>query len=83
MLHLHQDADCLAAALLYDSVIHAELSLDIVKEQLSPTVATLITGVQKMEAAHTIAHDSLARGKSENLRMMLLAMVKDVRGGVD
>lgn len=79
LLSLNQDAECIAAAILYDSTQHAELSLDIVREQLGPNVAKLINGVRKMEAAHTIAHDSLARGKTENLRMMLLAMVKDVR----
>ncbi len=42
--------DTLAAAILFESVHYAELSLDDIEEQLGPQVARLVRGVDKMHA---------------------------------
>ncbi|MCH9757196.1 MAG: GTP diphosphokinase [Gammaproteobacteria bacterium] len=75
--------DTLAAAILFESVHYAELSLDDIEEQLGKQVARLVRGVDRMNAISNIQGltDKFPQNKQQldNVRKMLLAMVDDVR----
>lgn len=79
---LEVGAETLAAAIVYESVHYAELSLDIVEEQLGASIAKLVTGVEKMDAIssfQTLNKYPQSKYQIDNVRKMLLAMVDDVR----
>ena len=76
---LNQDQECLAAAIVNDSVYYGDLSLDVVKEQLGEKIAELIQGTRKMEASNALHNQAYNPSHTEDIRMMLLAMVQDVR----
>jgi GTP pyrophosphokinase len=82
LLDLEVDEDTLAAAIIFESVNYAELSLDDVEEQLSVPIARLVKGVKKMSAISSFQlPDKFRHNKHQldNVRKMLLAMVDDVR----
>lgn len=79
---LEVDQETLAAAIMFVCVHYADLSLDDVAEQLSPPIAKLVQGVEKMSAVHNLnAFNKYQQNKQQldNVRKMLLAMVDDVR----
>jgi GTP pyrophosphokinase len=72
--------DVLAAAIVYESVQFAELSVDDVQEQLGPEVAKLVRGVDRMSSIDTLRKtDMHHHSQLHNLRQMILAMIDDVR----
>ena len=75
--------DTLAAAILFESVHYAELSLDDIEEQLGQDVARLVCGVDRMNALSSVqamtGKSSQNKQQLDNIRKMLLAMVDDVR----
>ena len=76
------DHHILAAAILYYTIQYTELTLDIVTETLGTTVTQLIQGAQQMNASHILLGNSqliTERNQLDNLRKMMLAMVKDPR----
>lgn len=80
---LNLDDYSIAAAIVYSSVQHAGLQMDVVVEHLSDKVGKLIAGTQQMDSVHAL-HGKLTQGTPlattiDNLRKMLLAMVDDVR----
>ncbi len=80
LLGLNVDQELFAAALLYPVWEYADLSLDDIQETLSPKVAALLAGADKMKAVsdlHSSPHKNPAQ--IENCRKMLLAMVGDLR----
>ena len=79
---LEVDQETLAAAIIFESVHFAELSLDDVEEQLGANIARLVKGVKKMSAMSNFRSiDQYPQNKNQidNVRKMLLAMVDDVR----
>lgn len=79
---LEVDQETLAAALIFESVHYAELSIDDVEEQLGSNIARLVKGIEKMSAMSNLqALDKYSNNKLQldNIRKMLLAMVDDVR----
>lgn len=82
---LDLDQTTLAAAIIYDSVQYAELSLDDVREQLGENVAKLIEGVMRMNTislmrrSHAAPRRTGSHFQAENLRKMLIAMVDNVQ----
>ena len=79
---LEVDQETLAAAILFESVHFAELSIDDVEEQLGSNIARLVKGIEKMSAIHNFqAFNKYPQNKHQidNVRKMLLAMVDDVR----
>jgi len=79
---LEVDQETLAAAIIFESVHYAELSIDDVEEQLGSNIARLVNGVKKMGALSNV--QSLSKypqnkHQIDNVRKMLLAMVDDVR----
>jgi len=79
---LQVDKETLAAAVIYESVHYAELTIEDVEEQLGANIALLVKGVEKMNAMQ--GFDSLNKypqnkHQIDNIRKMLLAMVDDVR----
>ena len=82
LIDLEVDEETLAAAIIFESVHYAELSLDDVEEQLSVPIARLVKGVKKMSAISSLQlPDKFRHNKHQldNVRKMLLAMVDDVR----
>ncbi len=80
---LNLDDQSLAAAIVYSSMQHAGLQMDVVVEHLGEKVGKLIAGTQQMDSVHAL-HGKLTQGTPlattiDNLRKMLLAMVEDVR----
>lgn len=75
--------DTLAAAILFESVHYAELSVEDIEEQLGKDVARLVCGVDRMNALSSVqsmtGKSSQNKQQLDNIRKMLLAMVDDVR----
>jgi GTP pyrophosphokinase len=75
--------ETLVAAILFESVHYADLSIDDIEEQLGEHVARLVQGVDRMNAISNIQGltDTFTQNKQQldNIRKMLLAMVDDVR----
>lgn len=78
---LELDETTLSAAIILQNVQYAELSISDVREQLGENIATLVTGVLKMNAINTVRATSgnYNHHQVENLRKMLIAMVDDIR----
>jgi GTP pyrophosphokinase len=79
---LEVDQETVAAAIIYEGVHCADLSLDVVEEQLSPQIARLVKGVQRMNAISNLdVVNKFPQNKHQldMMRKMLLAMVDDVR----
>ena len=79
---LEVGSQTIAAAIIFESVHYAELSIEDVEEQLGRSIAKLVKGVEKMSAIS--AFEGLNRytnnkHQMDNVRKMLLAMVDDVR----
>lgn len=82
LVDLNVDQETLAAAIIYESVHYADLSLDVVDEQLGSSIAKLVQGVTKMDAISILQSQiyySQNKHQIDNVRKMLLAMVDDVR----
>ncbi|MFI4919801.1 MAG: GTP diphosphokinase [Legionellales bacterium] len=76
------DQETLAAAIIFENVHYADLSIDDIEEQLGPNIAKLVKGIEKMSAMHSIqTFNKYPQNKQQidNIRKMLLAMVDDVR----
>lgn len=76
------DKDTLIAAIIFESVHYADLSIDDVDEQLGSNIAKLVKGIERMSALHQLQalnRYPQNRAQIDNLRKMLLAMVDDVR----
>lgn len=83
LVDLDVDTETIAAAIIYDSVQYAELSLEDVEEHLGPKIAKLVAGVERMNAISNmrgLASPHQGRHQIDNIRKMLLAMVDDARG---
>lgn len=79
---LEVDQETLAAAIIFENVHYADLSIDDVEEQLGPNIAKLVKGIEKMSAINSFqALNRYPQNKQQidNIRKMLLAMVDDVR----
>ncbi len=82
LLDLEVDAETIAAAIIYDSVQYAELTIDDIKEHLGERVAKLVKGVDRMSAINamqSMSQPAHQYHQVENIRKMLLAMVDDAR----
>jgi len=79
---LEVDQETLAAAIIFESVHFAELSIDDLEEQLGGNIARLVKGIEKMSAMSNLQPvEKYPQNKHQldNIRKMLLAMVDDVR----
>jgi GTP pyrophosphokinase len=77
---LHQlglDAPSLMAAIVYDAMRFAQLSLDEIELNLGSELRALLEGVQKIDVVSTKTNKHIRQ--AENLRRMLFAIVEDVR----
>lgn len=81
LVDLDVDSDTIAAAIIYDSVQYAELSIEDVEEHISKNIAKLVEGVERMNAISNMRGLSRLQGRHQidNVRKMLLAMVDDAR----
>jgi GTP pyrophosphokinase len=80
LLDLHLDKETIAASLIYSGVNYAELGPEIVHEHLGPQVTKLIEGAKQMDAIRIASTATpIYQTQLENMRKMLLAMVKDMR----
>lgn len=79
---LEVDQDTLAAAIIFENVHYAGLSIDDVEEQLGHNIAKLVRGIEKMSAMNNfqaLSKYPQSKHQIDNIRKMLLAMVDDVR----
>jgi GTP pyrophosphokinase len=75
---LQVDVETLAAGLIYQNVVYADLSLDDIQEQLGPQITRLVKGALRMGLLSKERYSSSTH-QIDNIRKMLLAMVDDVR----
>ena len=79
---LEVDQETIAAAIIFENVHYAGLSIDDVEEQLGHNIAKLVKGIEKMSAMNNFqVLNKYPQNKHQidNIRKMLLAMVDDVR----
>ncbi len=76
LVDMEMDTDSIVAALLHDVVEDTDVSLEDVTKDFGKNVAELVDGVTKLTR---IPYSSREEQQSENIRKMLLAMVKDIR----
>lgn len=80
---LNVDKDTLAAAIIYNSALYADLDAEDITEHLGTNVSALIQHAKQMEGIselyETVAHHEHHHPKVDVIRKMLLAMVNDVR----
>ena len=76
---LGQDAETVACGLIFECLANQQLDRDIILENLGDEVHLLASGVLKMDAAQSLVRPGRNNQHNENIRMMLLAMVSDVR----
>ncbi len=83
LIKIKLDYQTLIAALLYETGIHTELSMNDIRQGCGEDIARLVEGVEKMDAIHFIQMEPQESfndaAHAEMLRKMLLAMVEDVR----
>lgn len=72
--------DAIAASLLYPAIEYAGLQLGDITEQFSPAVISLLDNLHKLQDFNLLMrHKHFTNKQLDNIRKMLLAMVKDVR----
>lgn len=80
---LHLDSKTIAAAILYNSVQYAGLTIEDVTKHLGSEVAKLIHGTQQMANISVFYQEAISRTHHhhniDNIRKMFLAMVDDIR----
>lgn len=79
---LEVDQETLAAAIIFENVHYADLSIEDIEEQLGPNIAKLVQGIERMSAMRnfqSLNKYPQNKQKIDNIRKMLLAMVDDVR----
>ncbi|VAW86206.1 Inactive (p)ppGpp 3'-pyrophosphohydrolase domain / GTP pyrophosphokinase, (p)ppGpp synthetase I [hydrothermal vent metagenome] len=83
LIKIKLDYQTLITALLYEAWIHTELTINDIQQECGNNIATLVEGVEKMDAIHFTHNESQGvfnnTAHAETLRKMLLAMVEDVR----
>jgi len=83
LIKIKLDYQTLITALLYETWIHTELTINDIRQDCGDEIATLVEGVEKMDAIHFTHNESQGAfndaAHAETLRKMLLAMVDDVR----
>jgi guanosine-3',5'-bis(diphosphate) 3'-pyrophosphohydrolase len=76
LVDMEMDTDSITVALLHDVVEDTNVSLEDITKEFGKNVAELVDGVTKLTR---IPYSSREEQQSENIRKMLLAMVKDIR----
>lgn len=78
---LDLDPEALAAAIISESYLYADINIDDVNDQLGEDVAKLVAGMERMAAIDTLRRGAsrYSRQQTDNIRKMLIAMVDDVR----
>ncbi len=70
------DLDSIATGLLHDTVEDTHATLEDIRREFGPTIASLVDGVTKISQ---IKFKSSSEKQGENIRKMIVAMGKDVR----
>jgi GTP pyrophosphokinase len=78
---LNLGKDAIAAALVFNALEHAELTIEDISEQLGKETAALVVNIQAMQSI-TRLQAMGGEQQIDNIRKMLLAMVRDVRAVV-
>ncbi|MBE6881806.1 MAG: bifunctional (p)ppGpp synthetase/guanosine-3',5'-bis(diphosphate) 3'-pyrophosphohydrolase [Ruminococcaceae bacterium] len=76
VVNLGMDTDTVCAALLHDVVEDTSVTLEEVKKEFGPDVATMVDGVTKLSKIKFVSKEE---AQAENVRKMMIAMAKDVR----
>ncbi len=73
---MHMNIETIIAAILHDVIEDTEISKETISERFGEEVAELVDGVSKLTLIEFETHQE---AQAENLRKMLLAMVRDIR----
>ncbi|MDY7101138.1 MAG: bifunctional (p)ppGpp synthetase/guanosine-3',5'-bis(diphosphate) 3'-pyrophosphohydrolase [Actinomycetota bacterium] len=71
-----EDPETIAAALLHDAVEDTAITLADIEERFTPSVATIVDGVTKLERVHFPSKEAQ---QAATMRKLLVAMAKDLR----
>ena len=77
LAELELDKETIVAGLLHDVVEDTVMTLDDIEREFNPEIALLVDGVTKLTQINYSADK--VELQAENLRMMFLAMAKDIR----
>lgn len=76
LIEMDCDTDTVIAALLHDTLEDTDLSPQVIKREFGADVLLIVEGVSKLRH---INYTTKEDAQAENLRKMLLAMVRDIR----
>ncbi|MBU1559051.1 MAG: GTP diphosphokinase [Gammaproteobacteria bacterium] len=76
---LHFDHETIAAAVMYPIIEFTDLSLDDLERPLGKPITSLIFGAQQISVIAQMQHNTRNTQQIDNIRKMLLAMVRDAR----
>ena len=78
LAELRADITSIASGFLHDVLEDTDISLEQLKRNLGPTIASIVEGVTKIREA-TRTYKSYKENQAENMRKMILATSQDVR----
>lgn len=76
LAHMHMDHECLAAALLHDTIEDTNVTYEDLQQDFGGTIADLVDGVTKLDKMKFRTREEAT---AESFRKLLLAMAKDLR----
>ena len=76
LAEMHMDHKCIMAAILHDVIEDTPTAKETLENEFGEEIAELVDGVSKITK---IDFESKAVAQAENLRKMMLAMVRDIR----
>lgn len=78
---LQMDSESLAAAIIYSTIEHTDLTYDDIVKQMGKNIAQLVKNIQQMSLINKIPQTATPQNKQQidNIRKMLLTIVRDVR----
>ena len=79
LIDLGMDWQSLVSALLHDVVEDTPYTIEQLKEDFGEEVAVLVDGVTKLGQVQINSSEAKEEAQAENIRIMLLAMSKDIR----
>ena len=79
LFYNHADATTIIAAIVYELYFEKHISLEILQQNFSESVISILKGIEKMSVIRTLQNAKANRIQVNNYKKMLLAIIEDVR----